>query len=1037
MRFRRAAALLVAQSLCAAVVAGAEITSGSLQIQGVSLEIETTAVTTGLDIPTTIQTKFAGKTNDAAPLLDGLLAVGDLTGPGIDTPIRLTTSPGFRFQIPGFSREGIYLLQNVRLMKGGEFIAPAMPSSASITVANVLQTTVKVRQLTAEELRARGIVVDGRNFNVYEYSFTFLVNGELVEVPFPVIVDPRTHEVTPIVRETPFTLPPVTQIQPPRWSPPDVIAFELPPDETNAGDQSGGANSGEQHVSSKRASIPAAIIIPNSLAVLHEFVAVILSVSNGAPSGSTARLDDVRATIKIPAALRTAKSNPSVAFGQPVPIVDPSTGVTFLIAQAKGEAEWDLEGLQPGTHTVEIEVRATLKEAGQPDVPLKATPRASIVVHDPRFNITFSHPDTVRKGIDYSTFSFVTNMSGGAQTLRVGNGVPSCDQSAGANVCRVGGADFDDLTLASGEMRVIEYKLRSGVTGHVFATAGTISDDAISAAVQLQMGVSETGIPLSPATLVMPYYAQFVAPDLLDANLQLLGLGYSLATAPVNQVTAKFPRVIRSDVFYRAGDIARAGQRMFISESNADAKREALAHLALDLLGNGVELREWDDLRRSEKSGRDAGASVIRELNAIGMNGRATIGEFVDLFASATAYRTPFVVAIAHGAAISGNDRPYAVAIRGASGRRADGPNEAASGWIRDLPFSDVSRFDVPALNRSGEIALVGRWAEDVDLVVTPAVSGPVALDIIFPGATDGTAMRAHLDLNGTAGQALRVPLTRGATTINALLPNGGFNATAAATSVAIAPLQAVAARQDLNLDPEGHKVSVLFNRPVAIQSGADWLTKFSAQIAFNRDSVIYNGPRSVFAAAPQDDQRVVNLSFDNVLTTNAAYAISVSPLVDPISQHEVTFTQPLQPKIDNARPAGIVYGKFLKGDNTPIGAAEVRLYSGHFRGCRSGLMDGEPPVDCNPYAEAPQYGRTDADGTFLFEYIPRDPIADRELAGGYRLIGVSAEGRFTIVDGAVRLPGHVQFVNLQLLGRGAAEGLVKYDNGARVTGAD
>ncbi|MGZ8829686.1 MAG: hypothetical protein ACXW2Q_04840, partial [Thermoanaerobaculia bacterium] len=740
MRPRVAAAIILAQCLCAAVALGADITSGSLQIQGVSLEVDTPAVTTGIDIPTTIQTRFGGKTNDAAPAVQGLLAVGDLTGPGIDTPIQLTTAPGFRFQIPGFSREGVYYLQNVRLMKGNDFVAPATPSAAAITVANVLQTSVSVHQLTPEELRSRGIVVDGRNFNVYEYSFTFLINGQTIVVPFPVIIDPRTHQVTPIGKENPFSLPPIGPTKPPRWSPPDIVAFELPPDDSGAGNGNDGGSQGDSGPKIKRPSIPAAIIIPNSLAVLHQFFAVLLTVSNGAPSGSTARLDDVRATIKLPTALRTAKTNPSVAFGQAVPIVDPTTGVTFLVAQSKGEAEWDLEGLQPGTHTVEIEVRATLRETGQVDVPLKATPRASIVIHDPRFNLNFSHPDTVRKGIDYSTFSFITNISGNAQTVRVHNGVPSCDQAAGANVCRVSGADSDDLTLGPGEMKMVEYKLRPGITGHVFATAGTVDGDTINASVQLHMGVSETGIPLSPTTLVMPYYAQFVNPDLVNANLQLLGLGYSLATAPVNQVTAKFPRVIRSDVFYRAVDIARAGQRIFISDGAPDAKRDAMAGLALDLLGNGSELREWDDLRQSEKSGRIAGASVITELNAVGMNGRSSVGEFVDLIAAATSWRAPFVMAIAHGPAIAGNARPYALSLRGTSGRRADVPNEAATGWVRDLAFSDISRFDVPALNRAGEMALAGRWTEDVELVVTPSVSGPVAIEVIFPGVADGTA---------------------------------------------------------------------------------------------------------------------------------------------------------------------------------------------------------------------------------------------------------------------------------------------------------
>src|SRR6185295_13409410 len=97
---------------------------------------------------------------------------------------------------------------------------------------------------------------------------------------------------------------------------------------------------------------------------------------------------------KTPAALRTVKSLPPVSFGQPVPILDSTNNVSFLVAQAKGEAEWTMEGLQAGTHTIEMDVRATYKSPGQLDFPLKGTARATIVVQDPRFNITFAHPDT-------------------------------------------------------------------------------------------------------------------------------------------------------------------------------------------------------------------------------------------------------------------------------------------------------------------------------------------------------------------------------------------------------------------------------------------------------------------------------------------------------------------------------------------------------------------------------------------------------------------------------------------------------------------
>src|SRR6185369_17606950 len=85
------------------------IVSADLQIQGAGLRVVTIAVGTGIDIPASIQTEFGGKQNDDAPTVEGVIAAGDLTGPGIDTPIRLETAPGHRFQIPALSRKGTYL----------------------------------------------------------------------------------------------------------------------------------------------------------------------------------------------------------------------------------------------------------------------------------------------------------------------------------------------------------------------------------------------------------------------------------------------------------------------------------------------------------------------------------------------------------------------------------------------------------------------------------------------------------------------------------------------------------------------------------------------------------------------------------------------------------------------------------------------------------------------------------------------------------------------------------------------------------------
>jgi hypothetical protein len=969
--------------------------------------------------------------DDQVVLPASLVVVGELTGPGLDGPVQLTTAPGRKFQIPGLPKVGEYYLQNVRLMNGTEFLQYATPSAVKITVADLLQTNITVKQLSPQDLRDRGIVIDARNFDVYEFSFTFIVDGKPVEIPFPVIVDRRTHEVQPVMTESPYVMPKPTLVEPPRWTPPQVIPIDF--GEDDVAEEDPGKDPVEKTPQAGRPSIPAAIVIPNGLAVLHQFFAVTMMVTNGAPHGSSARVEDIRATIRIPTALRTVKTVPEVSFGMPVPVIEPNTKATFLVAQARGEAEWTLEGLTPGTHRIDFDLRATLRQDGQEDIPLRTTPSASIVIHDPRFNITFSHPEVVRQGLEYTTHAFITNMSATDQSITLANTIPACagtnlttnelpPPGADPNVCRLTGNVTDLITIPAGDMRMIEYRLRANVTGQVYATAGTLSNtDVLSAKVNLTMGVSESGIPLSPATLLMPYYAQFVSPDLVGANLQLLGLGYSLATSPVNQMTAKFPRVIKTDVFARAVDIARAGQRIFIAKDQPEAKRDAISHLTLDLLGNaGFALREWDELRRREKSGRSAGAAVIAELNASAFTTGATMTSVVDAFASATAHRDAYVAALVHGSA--SGERPYALALAGTTSKlRTELPNEAADGWVRGIPFADISRFN--GAGEQGELALVGRWTEELDLEVTPAANGLFELEVLYPDTTTGHLLRAHFNLSGASGQTMVIHIARGATSLDARDANGAILGVATISTVNAAPLRLVAARQDLHLDIDGHKVAMLFNRPVETPSGVDLRDRFTGAIDFNRDGVIYKGARPISAAAMQEDGRVIVTTFDHTLSKNATYTVSAGSLLDPISRALVSFPDKVVPTIDNDLPAGVIYGKVLKGDGTPIAGVDVTI-----RQYLPNLLQAYPKGK-------PQFDVSQSDGAFLFEFVRRQ--IDADWTGAYRLEAASSIHGGTALEGIVRQPGHVHFVNLQYLGRGAAEGYVRYNDGSVVANAD
>ncbi|MCA1733410.1 MAG: hypothetical protein LC732_07400, partial [Acidobacteria bacterium] len=317
----------------------------------------------------------------------------------------------------------------------------------------------------------------------------------------------------------------------------------------------------------------------------------------------------------------------------------------------------------------------------------------------------------------------------------------------------------------------------------------------------------------------------------------------------------------------------------------------------------------------------------------------------------------------------------------------------------------------------AGELAIVGRWSEDLEVVVTPAVSGSFQLDLAWPGATPGTALRAMMSFIGTAGEPIAVALVSGNPEARALSSSGAIVTIATASEVAAAPLAVVAARQDLHLDETGRLVSVLFNRPIAPEPGL--AAHFGGTIAFDGDGVQWEDPRPISTATPQPGDRIVNLGFDHILSTNASYTIAIDPLGDPLSGAAAAVAGPIVPRIDNDSPAGIIYGRVLRADNTPVAGAEVSLsiYS----------------QKSKPFPASTQVVEARGDGSFLFESVRRDP--ELGFDGTYSLHAVDADGKSTSQSGAVRQPGRVQFVSLVYLGRGSAEGVVRYEDGTKVAG--
>jgi hypothetical protein len=1027
---REVVALLLLAVLSAPGVRAGEVASANLNIVGIALETQDN-VSTGADIPAVIQTKFGGQTGDAVVGAEHLAVLGELSGPGLDAPIPVRTTPGGKFTLPPLHEQGDYTVSNIRLVdESGKFVQSAVPTYTAVHVVGTLNTTVTIKQLTPDDLRARGISIDSRNYDVYDYNFIFAINNQTITVPYPVIIDRRTHEVVPAPAAPQYALPIPPPIgAPPRFQPPQVIGLSLSDEDLSFDKNPPDGEQGEFEPKRRHPSIPAAIVIPTGFGVLHQFFAVIVNVSNGAPEGSNIVLDSVKATITTPTALRVVKVNPSVSIGQAVPILNGKTGDRFLVALAEGSADWSLEALRTGTHTVDVDIRATYQAPNQAEVALHGKVSSSIVVSDPTFQINFVHPDNVRSGEPYTAYAMITNTSPQRQTVKIDlSSIPPCEGTgAGYNfhLCRTDNSSgIIDKTFTPGQTIPIPYKLKPNVTGHVYAAAGD-SPEGISTTVTLSMGVSETGIPLSPATLLLPHYAQYVSTALVEGHMPILGLGYSLATAPMLPSLAAFPRLIQNDVFTRAQDIARAGERIFVARQalntdSIDEDREPMFHLALDLLGNverldrlavTADMHEWDQLRRMEQDGRAGGAAMARELERVGLANGRTMPQFAADFAQATSHRTPFVMALVHGAPVAGVDRPYALALAGAK-TSMTGIAESAATAVRTLPYGELTKFT--SATEAGELVLVGRWSETLTLTVTPA-SPSFTLELIYPGATDGSFLRGSVTVNGaTPGTALTMAIERGKASL--VMSNGS---SLAATDVAQSPLVITGAAQDLHLDPAGHIVTMLFNRPVTV-ADADKLRNLF-ELTTSVPTAGYSVKRKndpakplqplIPGAALQDDGRMLNISFDHALSTHASYSIAVDPIADARVAGRTISSTGVVPRIDNDAPGGVVVGKLLLGDGSPVNNALITLDSNKSR----------------------QWDTTVADGSFLFEFIPRNINVD--INGAYHL-ETSVEGRAAKLDGVIRVNGEVQRIVLQFLGRGSAKGHVGYSDGTPLANA-
>ena len=695
-----------------------------------------------------------------------------------------------------------------------------------------------------------------------------------VEYGFDLITAPDGRVLLPSPEEGGFFLPsesgsgaaPVPQIAP--------FSLEIP-SETGDPTPPPGGGAGR--------TIPGFLVIPTDLAFLHQFFSVILVVQNGALEGSNLTLRDLAARLELTGdGLRAAETSPPTVPGQPVPVLDPgpdgalgtADDLTFLVAQATGQAAWLVEGLREGQHVVRVALDATIDglASGQPAT-VSGTVPGVVVVRDPRFALTFFHPQTVRAGETYEYRVVVSNVST-TPVYRLGMTLPS-SQLTGVRLADGESATREIAELLPGESEAVVWRLESLRSGRIVASAFNTSDP-ISASFRFRVGVGELGIPLSPETLVLPADTELLPDTLREPALSLLGLGYSLATSQ-GAVVAGLPPVGETIVRIRARELAAHAKRVAWGE---DADR---ATVSLGLAWQGATV--WDDgfdaLRRASRRGHQVegqtGAALARLIDA---HGPAIA--FRELEEVAITGR-PMLVAYARGAGAEGSAR---LVISGqASGRLEAGQSADTTLFSRQLPGAAL--LDVRGSGWQGEVAPVvlpvagdGHWAEGgYQVRLHGTAPGSVELKVAIVLA-DGSTRRFDCGPVATvAGStALLVVPEEGAASLWVDGDGDGLverQETAEPQPMAAPEPRVLTVRLDTSLGPTRKVLAMLLSQSVdrgAVEAGdpEEWLVTSHLDLLDGEGRLVVDRDRHGENLVAQDDPHFLVLGCDAPLNPHA-----------------------------------------------------------------------------------------------------------------------------------------------------------------------
>ncbi len=588
------------------------------------------------------------------------------------------------------------------------------------------------------------------------------------------------------------------------------------------------------------------IVIPGNIGFLNQFFSVILQATNVAPEGSDLVLRQAKAKIRLPAGkdeladsgddpLRVAKVankgrlkalplEGTGADGQPSADIAP---------QATNQAEFLVEGRREGTHRVDFDISGDLYvPALGKTVAMTGAAAGVVQVKNPTFSIGLAHPKVVREGEEYAVFATVTNTSSspanlfqlGLNTRSLSGARPAEDESGRRELER----------LDPGQAESFEFRLVAETTGEVRGTV-FLADEGVNGNFLLTTGVGDTGIPLSPDTLVLPDTVDYLPQQsqLLFQSIRLLGQAYSLATAPGGSLPVDMPRVRKGFVFERALTLARAGLHMRFGETPLGA----LGTVAMDYLtpaasaeGESLEDKNrlaFDLLRRRADAGHDF-SEALGGVLAQNLGGKS-LAELQLAWAERYAGRREQVSFAVQAA--SGSPELRLTDGDGRSLGRLDPQAETS----RDIPFA--ARLPLAAKDGPSGQLLLAPSGERYRFELSAGPDSRLRLSLLVPEA-DGMTQVVYPELDLPAGGSAYLEWQAGRPDYSLqVLPTGE-------PSHSLAPEQRIAVQDPpprllgvaqwgkgsvpavtptfLTGDPLGRMLGLLFSEPVERESAAE-----------------------------------------------------------------------------------------------------------------------------------------------------------------------------------------------------------------------